>query len=131
MMLSGLTTRRFVRADTPGTVPRVLAGAMILVWAKPLIDTTMTTNVAITKKFLFIHFSLFCSLNYVVRAVADTGASGLRVRECPNRYRKRPVGRVIRAVFRYSNPEASALSLEPLPAFPNESIEEPRGIIQR
>jgi hypothetical protein len=42
----------------------------------------MTTNVAITKKFLFIHFSLFCSLNYVVRAVADTGASGLRVREC-------------------------------------------------
>src|SRR5271167_3984281 len=100
---SGLTINRFVCTDTPGTVPRVLAGAMTLSWAKLLIDRSMITNVAISNTFLFIYISLlFCSLNYVVRAVADTGASRLKVEEMPYRCRKRPIGRLRLAVLCHS-----------------------------
>src|SRR5208337_5424446 len=85
---SGLTINRSVRALTPGTVPALLGGLMILPWsgefcagAKLLSDTTMIANVAINNHvLLFIYFSLFT--DSIVRAVADAGASRLKVREC-------------------------------------------------
>src|SRR5208337_159365 len=85
---SGLTSSRSVRTFTPGIVPRVLGGLMMLTWAgescagaKPLSDTTMIANVAINNHvLLFIYFSLFT--DSIVRAVADAGASRLKVREC-------------------------------------------------
>src|SRR5271167_1359184 len=67
---SGLTSSRSVRTFTPGIVPRVLGGLMMLTWsgefcagAKPLSDTTMIANVAINNHvLLFIYFSFFAEV---------------------------------------------------------------------
>src|SRR5271166_2954908 len=67
---SGLTINRSVRALTPGTVPALLGGLMILPWsgescagAKLLIETTMIANVAINNHvLLFIYFSFFAEV---------------------------------------------------------------------